>query len=252
MDLNRLSTKQQWAILITLVVLLATPYALKRFLPAYQTLVENNERLAKNQDTIKNPNYPESPAEDEDDVRANLEELQQSFDVLSNQTDALLRRIAPIDSQDVVLEISAAAKVNNITIIENVPYIVQRVGASASTNAPVVSTRTERPDRDDRRAQRAANRGSAQPMSGKGITGAPPREGELIYDIVNKLDHARPLQMLELQGTYFGLMAFIESVKNLPVQVTLLNVNIDTQVQVTSQNTQGLPQLIRVSLIVAL
>lgn len=252
MDLNRFSAKQQWAILLTFVVLLATPYALKRFLPAYQTLAENNQRLAKNLDTIKNPNYPESPAENEEDVRADLEALQQKFDVLSNQTDALFNRMAPVDSQDVVLELSTAAKVNNITIIDNVPYIVQRVGASSSTNAPVVNTRIERPDRDDRRAQRAANRGSAQPMSGKGIMGAPPREGELIYDIVNKLDEARPLQILELQGTYFGLMGFIESVKNLPVQVTLLNLSIDTQVQVASQNTQGLPQLIRVSLIVAL
>jgi hypothetical protein len=255
MDLNRLSANQQWAILLTFVVLLATPYAVKRFWPAYQALVEHNERLTKNLDTIKNPNYPESPVEDEEDVQADLEDLQQSLDALNSQTENLQSRIAPVDSQDVLLELSAAAKVNNITILENVPYIVQRAGGENNTKAQAAIAPRERMDRDDRRSMRSANRGPGQTMGSKGMMGAPPKEGELMYDVVNKLDVARPLQMVQMQGTYFGLMGFIESVKNLPVQVTLLNLNIDTQVQIATpnnQSAQGLPQLIRVSLIVAL
>lgn len=79
-----------------------------------------------------------------------------------------------------------------------------------------------------------------------------------MYDVVNHLDEARPLQSMTLQGTYFGLVEFIESIRNLPVQVTILSMNIDTQIQIgapnqqNQQNMQGLPQLLRVSLIVAL
>ena len=76
-----------------------------------------------------------------------------------------------------------------------------------------------------------------------------------MYDVVNKLDDARPLQSMTLQGTYFGLMQFLEAIRNLPVQVTIMNMNIDTQVQIGNQggqSAQGLPQLLRVSLIVAL
>ena len=77
----------------------------------------------------------------------------------------------------------------------------------------------------------------------------------MIYEVVNKLDEARPIQLMTLQGTYFGLMGFFEGIKTMPFQVTLLNINIDTQVQIPSQNQkniQGLPQLISVSLILAL
>lgn len=258
MDLNRLSAKQQWALLLVLLVLLATPYAIKRFWPAYQTLMQNQQKLQINQNTVKNPDLPEMPSVDEEDVQADIEAMQQRLDGLISQTDTLQSRIAPPESQDVLLELSAAARVNNITILENVPYIVQRVAESVAAKKTSGTTApARRMDKADRRALRAANRRAAatQTSSGKSMIGAIPREGELIYDVVNQLDEARPIQFMSLQGTYFGLMGFIEAIRNLPVQVTLLNINIDTQVQISSQrqqNMQGLPQLIRVSLIVAL
>jgi hypothetical protein len=257
MDLNRLSAQQQWMILIILAALLVSPYAIKRFWPAYQTLQKNQKHLTKNQDTIKTPNYPESPVEDEEDVRADIEDAQAIVNDLSSRTDSIQNRIGPAETQDILLELSAAARVNNINIIDNVPYVVQRV-ASAGTDtkikaaAPVKRTRT---DRDDRRARRTTNRGAGQAINTTSMMGTPPREGELIYDVVNKLDEARPLQLMSLQGTYFGLLGFIESIRNLPVQVTVMNLSVDTQVQIPSQNQQnmqGLPQLIRVNLILAL
>lgn len=262
MDLNRLSTQQQWAVLLLLVVLLASPYAIKRFWPAYQLLVEHQQRLSKNQNTIKNPNYPESPIEDEEDILANLQELQQNSDLLSSQTDTLRNRIPALDSQDILLELSTAARVNNITIVENIPYLVQRVAPVGSTQASkksdVAKTDASQPlaklDKEQRRAQRGA-RGTSQMQNTAPMTGVVPREGELIYEVVNKLDEPRPLQRIVLQGTYFGLMGFIESIRNLPVQVTLVSMNIDTLMQLGSQNPQnmqGMPQLIRVSVVVAL
>jgi hypothetical protein len=257
MDLNRLSAQQQWMILIILAALLVSPYAIKRFWPAYQTLQKNQKHLTKNQDTIKTPNYPESPVEDEEDVRADIEDAQAVVNDLSSRTDSIQNRIGPTETQDILLELSAAARVNNINIIDNVPYVVQRV-ATAGTDTkikPVVPARKARSDRDDRRARRTANRGAGQAINTTAMMGTPPREGELIYDVVNKLDEARPLQLMSLQGTYFGLLGFIESIRNLPVQVTVVNLSIDTQVQIPSQNQQnmqGLPQLIRVSLILAL
>jgi hypothetical protein len=263
MDLNRLSAQQQWMILIVLAALLVSPYAIKRFWPAYQTLEKNQKLLTKNQDTIKTPNYPESPVEDEEDVLVDIENAQAVVNDLSSRTDSIQNRIGSTETQDILLELSAAARVNNIIIIDNVPYVVQRVGmpyapknahskpANASTPATVRMTKSEQ--RESRARQRA--KGLTQAASNTAMMGTPPREGELIYDVVNKLDEARPLQLMSLQGTYFGLMGFIESIRNLPVQVTILNINVDTQVQIPSQNQQnmqGLPQLIRVSLILAL
>ncbi|MDO8960751.1 MAG: hypothetical protein Q7V02_01510 [Methylophilus sp.] len=264
MDLNRLSAQQQWMILFILAALLVSPYAIKRFWPAYQTLQKNQKHLTKNQDTIKTPNYPESPVEDEEDVRADIEDAQAIVHDLSSRTDSIQNRIGPAETQDILLELSAAARVNNINIIDNVPYVVQRVGmpdtsknakktkpASASTTGHVRMSKSEQ--RESRVRQRV--RGAGQAINTTAMMGTPPREGELIYDVVNKLDEARPLQLMSLQGTYFGLMGFIESIRNLPVQVTLVNLSIDTQVQIPSQNQQnmqGLPQLIRVSLILAL
>jgi hypothetical protein len=264
MDLNRLSAQQQWMILIILAALLVSPYVIKRFWPAFQTLEKNQKHLTKNQDTIKTPNYPESPVEDEEDVRADIEEEQAVVNDLSRRTDSIQNRIGPTETQDILLELSAAARVSNISIIDNVPYVVQRVGmpdatknlknskpTSSSTTRHAKMTKSEQ--RESRARQRA--RGTGQAINTTAMMGTPPREGELIYDVVNKLDEARPLQLMTLQGTYFGLMGFIESIRNLPVQVTVVNLSIDTQVQIPSQNQQnmqGLPQLIRVSLILAL
>lgn len=257
MDLNRLSAKQQWALLLILTVLIASPYAIKRFWPAYKSLSDNQKRLARDQETIKNPQFPESPDEDEADLRENLDALELNMQNLRAETDALKGRMAPADSQDVLIELSAAARLSNINIIENVPYIVQRVVAdnaktkasSKSKEKPLSRQQQQYQDRLQRRSQRAATRATGQAFGSKGTVGAIPRQGELIYDVVNNLDEARPLQLLVLQGTYFSLMSFIESIEKMPTQVTLLNVNIDTQGQ---SPAQGLPQMVRVSLIVAL
>ncbi len=262
MDLNRISARQQWLILIVIATLLATPYAIKRFWPAYEVLQSNQKKLTKNQDTIRNPNYPESPAEDEDDVHEEILSLQAKVDELNSQTSALQNRIPPFESQDVLLELSALARVNNINIIENVPYVVKRVEAGDAAKGTGKSKKVQNQAPVSRSAQRQARRearrlGQAGIGTGNStsIIGTQPRQGELMYDVVNKLDEARPLQLMTLQGTYFGLMGFFEGIKTMPFQVTLLNLNIDTQVQIPSQtqkNIQGLPQLIRVSLIVAL
>lgn len=262
MDLNRLSAKQQWIILVVFALLLATPYAIKRFWPAYQTLEKNQLQLTKNQNTILNPEYPDSPDEDEDDVQNEIGEMQAKVDALSSQTDTLQNRIPPLESQDVLLELSAAARVNNINIIENVPYMVQRVAPDSKTaNGKPAATTTKKAAstpaqaRAERAARKAARRAGTAVANTAAMVGAQPREGELMYDVVNKLDDARPLQSMTLQGTYFGLMQFLEAIRNLPVQVTIMNMNIDTQVQIGNQggqSAQGLPQLLRVSLIVAL
>lgn len=263
MDLNRLSARQQWVILILFAILLATPYAIKRFWPAYKTLEKNQQQLTINQNTILNPEYPDLPDEDEDDVHNDIDELQAKVDTLSSQTDTLQNRIPPLESQDTLLELSAAARVNNINIVENVPYVVQRVVTKdvKASGQPATVTNKQTPlsnamqMRAQRDARRAARRSGTQTGNSAAMVGVQPREGELIYDVVNKLDEARPLQSMTLQGTYFGLMAFIESIRNLPVQVTILSINVDTQIQIGSQNAQnmqGLPQLLRVSLIVAL
>jgi hypothetical protein len=263
MDLNRISARQQWLILIVIAILLATPYAIKRFWPAFEVLQSNQKKLNKNQDTIRNPNYPESPAEDEDDVHEDILSLQAKVDELNSQTIALQNRIPPLESQDVLLELSASARVNNINIIENVPYVVKRIESGDASKASDKSKKVQNQAPASRSAQRQSRRDARRQLGQTGvgtgnsasIIGAQPRQGELMYDVVNKLDEARPLQLMTLQGTYFGLMGFFEGIKIMPFQITLLNINIDTQVQVPSQtqkNIQGLPQLIRVSLIVAL
>lgn len=251
MNPNRLTSTQQWVVLAIVAVFLLSPYVIKRFWPKYQIIEQNHKQLAKNQETIKFPNYPDSPSMDEMDILDEIDELQASVDALNSQTDTLQNRIPSLESQDILLELSAAARVNNITVVDNVPYLVQsqQTDEKQKQTSPVVL------DQDSRRALREPRSISPSISTGKAVTGPMPREGELIYDVVNKLAQPRPLQLMTLQGTYFGLMGFIESVRNLPVQVTILNINIDTQMQFSTQgqqNMQGLPQLIRVSLIVAL
>jgi|GEM_PF-790584 len=263
MDLNRITARQQWLILIVIATLLATPYAIKRFWPAYEVLQSNQKKLAKNQDTIRNPNYPESPDEDEDDVHEEILSLQAKVDELNSQTSALQNRIPPIESQDLLLELSALARINNINIIENVPYVVKRVESDEASKGSDKSKKAKNQAPVSRSAQRQARREARRQLGQVGVRvgnstpviGTQPRQGELMYEVVNKLDEARPLQLMTLQGTYFGLMGFFEGIKTMPFQVTLLNINIDTQLQIPSQNQkniQGLPQLISVSLIVAL
>lgn len=257
MNANRLTSTQQWVLLGVVALVLLMPYGIKRFWPKYQVIEQSQLQLTQNLETIKMPNYPESPSMDENDILDEIDELQATVDALNSQTDTLQGRIPSLESQDILLELSAAARVNNVTVVDNVPYLVpsKQSDGNQAANNPVVL------DQDTRRALRESKSANVSISSGKAVTGPMPREGELIYDVTNKLAQPRPLQLMTLQGTYFGLMGFIQAVRNLPVQVTILNINIDTEMQLMPQNTQnqqnqqnmqGLPQLLRVSLIVAL
>lgn len=244
---DKLSNREQVLIFIVITTFVAGGYGLFRFVPQFKKLSELQSAIAKNQEKIKSPVFPEEPLEELDDLQEKLEDLQQVLADKRITLDSAEKNLAPTDSQEMILKISEAARAAGVRVTESVPYLVQRKGGDAETqtNKPKISKRAQR--KLDREAKKKArqNGGGAQASTSGGV----PKEGELIYRLVNELDNPRPFQRISVDGSFTDLQKFIQSVRSMSWQATIVKLDIDVAIQTPPQ---GLPQPITARMIVAM
>ena len=124
-------------------------------------------------------------------------------------------------SQDILLKISEAARAAGVKISESVPYIVQRVDGTATVEKLKIGKRAQR--KLKREARKAEKRGG--PAGSVSISqGIIPKEGELIYQLVNDFEEARPLQKMSVEGGYKDIQSFILALSNMQYQVTIVEI----------------------------
>jgi predicted Zn-dependent protease len=215
--------------------------------PQTKQLAELQATVKVNQDKIKNPNFPDEPTEDAEELKDKLEELENAMVNARANLDALEKNLAPTDSQEMVLKISEAARAAGVRVIENVPYVVQRKDGEAANqaNKPKISKRGQRKlDREVRK--KAQQAGGAAAASANGDI---PKEGELIYRLVNELETSRPFQRISVEGSFADLQKFVQSVRTMPWQATIVKLDIDVAIQTPPQ---GMPQPITARMIIAI
>jgi len=247
MALDKISNREQVLILIVVITFVAGGYGLLRFVPQTKQLAELQATVKVNQDKIKNPNFPDEPGEDAEDLQEKLEDLESVMVNARANLDALEKNLAPTDSQEMVLKISEAARASGVRVIENVPYLVQRKEGEVASqaNKPKISKRGQRKlDREAKKKSLNAGGGSVASAAG-GI----PKEGELIYRLVNELETARPFQRISVEGNFSDLQKFIQSVRSMPWQATIVKLDLDVAIQTPPQ---GMPQPITARLIIAI
>ena len=79
-------------------------------------------------------------------------------------------------------------------------------------------------------------------------TGNMPKEGELIYRLVNDLEISRPFQRLTVEGNFADLQTFIHALRAMPWQATVVKLDIDVAIQTPPP---GMPQPLTVRMLVS-
>lgn len=244
MTFDKLSNREQVLIFIVVATFVAGGYGLFRFVPQLKKLTELQANVIANKEKVKNPQFPDEPMDDIEDLKDKTEALEADLENLHVSLDSVSNSLAPTDSQEMILKISEAARSAGVRVIESVPYLVQKKEplAANDTNQQKLSKRAQKKLNKSIRKANGANAAS-------GASGSMPKEGELIYRLVNELETPRPFQHIGVEGTFANLQKFIQNLRNLPWQATIVKLDIDVS---TQTSPQGLPQLITAKMIVAM
>lgn len=244
MTFDKLSNREQVLIFIVVATFVAGGYGLFRFVPQLKKLTELQANVIANKEKVKNPQFPDEPMDDIEDLKDKTEALEADLENLHVSLDSVSNSLAPTDSQEMILKISEAARSAGVRVIESVPYLVQKKEpvAANDTNQQKLSKRAQKKLNKSIRKANGANAAS-------GTSGSMPKEGELIYRLVNELENPRPFQYIGVEGTFVNLQKFIQNLRNLPWQATIVKLDIDVS---TQTSPQGLPQLITAKMIVAM
>lgn len=248
MKFDKLTNREQILIFIVILTFVAGGYGLLRFVPALKKQGELQATIAKNKATIKSPNMPEEPFDDVDDLKEKITKLEAEFAGIEITLENAEKSLAPTDSQEMVLKISEAARTAGVRVTESVPYLVPKKDgsiATAQTNTPKLSKRGQRlANSKARKVARATSKGA----NVKSASGAIPKEGELIYRLVNDLETSRPFQRLTVEGNFADLQTFIHALRAMPWQATVVKLDIDVAIQTPPP---GMPQPLTVRMLVS-
>jgi hypothetical protein len=131
MAIEKISNREQVLIFIVVATFVIGSYGIFRVVPELKKLASVKETIVKNQDKVKNPVFPEEPNEDIDDLKDKLAAVSENTESTLINLSNIEKNLAPIDSQEMVLKISEAARSAGVRVIESVPYLVQRKEGSA-------------------------------------------------------------------------------------------------------------------------
>ncbi len=220
MAIEKFSLREQILIFIVFATLIGGAYGLFRFAPENKRINELSAKLEANKNKVKNPAIVEAPLEDADDLQDSLSKLETELLELKTSLEDSEKSLAPVDSQETVLKISEAAREAGIRVVQSVPYIVIKENDKSTQ----LQTRSKGVSR--RLAKKGLSRGSTSP-----IVGEMPKEGELVYRLVNHLKSPRPFQQVSIEGNFLNLYKFIQILKNLPWQTTIVKIDINAGFQ---------------------
>jgi ribosomal protein L25 (general stress protein Ctc) len=253
MSLNQLDSKKQLFILMIVVFFLLGLYLQFRVMPAVNDLTKLNKQLQADETLLKNPNIPEEPLEDIDDLKDRIAVLEVELEELTAQSSSLAKNLPEINSQDVMLKISEAARANRVRIVSNVPFLAKKrpnfaaQTANAKTNKQLSIAEQRKRERALRKAMQRAKKQAAQSGAAAVGVGVYTQEGELMDKLVNDFEVSRPLHEVKIEGTYVNVKAFIEALQGMPWQITVVKIDFS----LLGQNTaQGYPQPIMVEMII--
>lgn len=248
MLLEKMTNREQVLVLIVIATFVGGAYGLLRYVPQTKVLSELKANLEVNKEAVKNPQFPEIPEDDAEDLQDKDDEVTQALNSLLLTMQSEEKKLSPIaENQDMLLKISEAARAAGVKVSESVPYLVQRVDAELKEDKKQIVTNRSK---ERRRSKALAKRGlSAQNLAtSPNAQGALPREGELIYQLVNDFEEARPLQKLSIEGGFKDIQSFIVALSNMQYQVTIVKLDIDMKFQTPAQ---GVPQPLLAKMIVA-
>lgn len=249
MKLAAMNMREQVLVLITAAVLLGGGYGVLRYRPALKALAEMQTQTKATELRLKTLTIPDAPMEDAADLAQDMAEADEKLATAKARIAELEKTLPPADAQEVKLKISELASAAGLLVRENETW---KPGMSQVTAAKGGSgARAARAAARAAKAARAITRADAAASvdAPKYQASAAPGSGLEMLERYSLTEYARPLQRLSVEGRYADIRYFIDELQNLPWQVTVAQVQIETDVR---PSEPGMPQPLRATLILAL
>lgn len=227
-----LSLREQLLSALVIVVIVMGSYVGLRFMSANQVIADLKKSAASTQKRLTKARIPDEPLEDIDELTKKLDDLENAMALKREQADLLQQRLAPTGSQSLIVRISQLAQDSGVHIRSNEKLEVE---------AP-------KPDMLSKVSKKLKKKFS----KGKQIEEQPvllPETAGWVMRMSKGTLFERPLQRIELEGTYSAIHQFIYGLDNLPYQVTVLRLKLE---KVAILSPPGYPQMLLAELVLAL
>jgi uncharacterized protein with von Willebrand factor type A (vWA) domain len=223
-----MSSKEQliWGVAISVVVLAL--YGFTRFWPEIKDIDGINFTAQKTQQKIFKNRLKDEPTEDLDQLLEKIKDQEQAMSLTKTNAENILARLAGFDSQELKVRISQLANKSRVRIKSN--QVVSNV-ARPITLQPTAKKKKK----------------SANPALQQDVL-LPESSGWLARLSPGTMLH-RPMQRLELEGTYQSIQQFIYGLGQLPWQVTVVQLQMQ---KMPTESPVGYAQLLSAQLVLAL
>lgn len=228
MKLRELNTRERLLAIAIVVVVLLSSYGLLRYKPVKADINSLHQQVAATQTRIAKLEIPEESDEVIEDILDQLDDQEEEVAQLQESASIIENRLASRDSQQLRVLISSLAMETGIRIRTNESF----------KSSPV--TRVVQARRNTRKAAV-----QAQPTQDVIL----PATAGWIARMSPGSMYERPLQKLQIEGSYEALRRFLHGLDGLPWQVSVLRINI-TKLPVTP--LRGMPQPLSIEVILAL
>lgn len=217
MKLKQLNNRELLLAGIILVVIIIAAYGFFRFEPRLEQIQSLERQKQATIVRLSKMEIPNEPQEGIEEIKRELEDQQKALDVIRDSAVQLEQQLAPLDSQELKVRISELARDSGIRI---------RVNESL------------RPQPIENKKQTEGGKEIIPPVTAGWVTRMSP--GSMFE---------RPLQRLEVDGSYLALRRFIHGLDELPYQVTVIRLNID---KLEISPFRGSAQMLKTEMILAL
>ncbi|AFI84373.1 hypothetical protein Q7A_1547 [Methylophaga nitratireducenticrescens] len=227
MSLRQLNKRERMLALAIGVVVILGSYGLLRYQPAKENIESLQKQVLATQIRIAELEIPEESDEVVEDILDQLDEQEAEVAALKERAAIIENRLASRDSQQLRVMISSLAMETGI-----------RIRSNESFNASPVTQITQASRNNSRQATNQPAKDMILPVTAGWIARMSPGS---MYE--------RPLQKLQLEGSYEALRRFLHGLDGLPWQVSVLRMNI-TKLPVAP--LPGMPQPLSIEVILAL
>ncbi|MBF6649745.1 hypothetical protein [Methylobacter sp. BlB1] len=235
-----LNNREQLLAALAIAAVVAGGYGFLRFLPANRVIADLAQSAEATQNRLLKTEIPEEPIEDIDRLMAQLDDQERAMALIRSQAEALEQQLAPFDSQEMIVSISQLARESQVRIRVNEALKVQAQG-----NAPVAAAnnkKSKKRTKNTKNKPKAADESQDQPVI------LPETAGWIARMSPGTVFH-RPLQRIELEGSYMAIRQFIHGLDELPYRVTVLRLKIG---KAPTLAPAGYPQALVSELVLAL
>jgi len=221
--IKQLNKRERILAACVLTVIVLGGYGLLRFEPKLTNIERLEQQKQSTLNRISTMDIPTEPREDVEDINEKLDDQENALQAIKESAEQVETQLAPVDSQELKVRISELARDSGV-----------RIRVNEALNPTPLKVKNKK------------NRNNADVSYGEIL---PPVTSGWITRMSPGSMFQRPLQRLELDGSYLALRRFIHGLDELPYLVTVVRLNID---KLAIAPLRGGSQILKTELILAL